>query len=132
MGYRLLFAAAAISFFGVAAWVLTAARGDTVLSAVTLSIFALFFAILAAGVRGPSRLFADTQYVGKSGWFYNRQIVRRFPRTSVRRMRLRRNPMLPSLDFLGSDGRVVFSHSAAFTRREIEGFAAYLGITVED
>lgn len=131
MGYRLLFGAVAISLLGVAAWVLVVGRGDTLPSALTLSIFALLFVVLGAGVRGPSCLFADDHYVGKSGRFYHWEICRRVPRASVRAMRLRRNPVLPSLDFLGIDGRVVFSHSAAFSLREIEDFAAYLGVTVE-
>jgi hypothetical protein len=39
--------------------------------------------------------------------------------------------VLPSLDVLGKNGRVLLSDSAAFTPREIEDFAAYLGVTVE-
>jgi hypothetical protein len=127
----LLFGGVAIALLGVGVWILFQGRGDTVPTALILSIFALLFLILAAGVRGPSFLFADGQYVGKSGWFYNRQIVRRVPRSSVCAMRVRRNPVLPSLDFLGSDGRVVFSHSASFTPREIQQFADYLGVAVE-
>ena len=131
MLYRVIFGAAALSFFGAACWILIAGRGDTVPTAVVLSIFGSLFVVLLAGVRGRSEVFADNLHVGKSGWFYNRQIIRRYPRGSVSSMRLRRNPLLPSLDFLGIDGRVVFSASADYSRSEIEELASFLGIQVQ-
>jgi hypothetical protein len=131
IGYRLLFGGVAISILGVGAWILLTGRGDNVPAALTLLIPALFFLILAGGVRGPSCLVADSQYVSKSARFYNWQIVRRVPRSSVHGMRVRRSPVLPSLDFLGKDGRVILSDSASFTHQEIKNFATYLGLTVE-
>jgi hypothetical protein len=128
--YRVIFAVASLSFFGGAVWVLTG-RGDTVATALVLSAFGLFFIVLAGGARGRPELFADNQYVGKAGWFYNRKLVRRYPRGSVQIMRLTKNPLLPSLDFLGPDGRVIFSGSASYTREEIKDFATYLGIQVK-
>lgn len=129
--YRVIFGAAALSFLGAASWILTAGRGDTVATAAVLLVFGLFFIILLAGVRGRSEVFADNLHVGKSGWFYNRQVIRRYPRGSISSMRLRRNPLLSSLDFLGMDGRVIFSASADYSRREIEDLASYLGIHVQ-